>query len=40
MGITRQALHAESLTFTDPLTDREQTFKVKLPEDMEQLKHV
>lgn len=40
MGIKRQALHAESLTFTDPLTNQEHTFKVVLPKEMESVKDV
>ncbi|GEL90636.1 RluA family pseudouridine synthase [Pediococcus parvulus] len=40
MGISRQALHATSLKFVDPLTEQKHEFKVAIPEDMENLKNV
>lgn len=40
LGITRQALHAQSLKFTDPLTGKVHLFKTELPEDMRRLQYV
>ena len=33
--LTRQALHARELTFVNPQTDREMTFKAPLPQDLQ-----
>ncbi|GEN95847.1 RluA family pseudouridine synthase [Pediococcus ethanolidurans] len=38
--IVRQALHATSLKFVDPLTDQTHLFEVPMPQDMENLKNV
>ncbi|WP_413626947.1 RluA family pseudouridine synthase [Fructilactobacillus vespulae] len=36
-GISRQALHAEKLTFYDPFLAKTRSFSAKLPKDMDQL---
>ncbi len=38
-GFERQALHAYKLSFIHPITDKEMSFKAKLPEDMLKLKY-
>ena len=37
LGMTRQALHAQTIRFRHPVTQQEMTFSTDLPDDMRQL---